>query len=105
LAQLNKPATSLMLEKGNPIILDEILEKIRSQFNQSLQTFLTEGFHPFVLQFKKFNSSWIGEKITFHIGEDILEGIVHSIEDNGSLNLILSNGTIKNFTTGEIALE
>ena len=102
LTQINIPATSLMTELGRTFPIDSVLEFIKDHFNRNLTTFISEGFKSFLPQLKKLLDHSINQKVRFHDHEEILEGIVHSLNDDGSLNLLLPSLQIKKFVSGEI---
>lgn len=94
-------ATSVMLETGRHYNKNEllacILEHIENEFikhNLELsQTALTEYINL---------CDTVGKNITFQSGTRRVSGIAVGVADNGELKVMLSNGTIRHITSGEV---
>jgi BirA family transcriptional regulator, biotin operon repressor / biotin---[acetyl-CoA-carboxylase] ligase len=102
LSKIDRPATSLFVEKGVPVEEELVTLKLIKHFNINLEKFLQKGFDPFLPTYRQKLGNLKGKKIRFHDNQVIWEGVFHSIKDDGSLNLILDSGVIKNFIAGEI---
>ena len=102
LSQIDRPATSLFAESGKHFNLEAIIQLLHKQFSVNLITFFDKGFTPFLPKYQNKIATTIYQKIYFHGNNKIWEGFFHSIGSNGSLNLILTSGEIKNFIAGEI---
>lgn len=100
LQTIDRPATSLLVEKGHPYEIETVLELLQRQFLIDLDTFLEKGFHSFLDQYKHLLSKQ--KQIRFHDNRMVWEGEFHQINDDGSLSLILTDGTTKTFFAGEI---
>lgn len=102
LNKIDRPATSLKMETGREYQVEEVLSKLSEQFLKDLEVFLDEGFHLFLEEYKQRLMTFQGKVIRFHDNRIIWEGQFHSINADGSLNLMLSDGTVKHFVAGEI---
>lgn len=101
LAKISNPATSLLNELQKEFSVDEILKKITHQFNLYLETFIEKGFSHFLEQFKK--NMILNQKIQFKdSNRKLYEGKGMDISADGSLKLLLENGDVKVFQSGEL---
>ena len=100
LIAIDRPATSLKNETGITFDVKNILKMIEKKFISDLELFFKEGFAPFLADYKTL--FWISpkEKIRFHNNINVIEGMFHSINDDGSLNLTV-DGTVQKFISGE----
>lgn len=103
LQRIDKPATSLLVERGHPFDIEDLLHQLRNRFIEGLKLFLEEGFSPFFDAYRSYIC--FGEPIRFHDNVTLWEGTLHSINSDGLLILKLPNGSLKTFITGEIVLE
>lgn len=105
LQKIDQPATSLYVETGRLVAPEEILERLHQHFLPALLFFLEKGFFPF---FEKYTHLLIHKEASalyFHDNRVKWKGRFHSIHSDGSLNLTLDSGEIKNFNAGEIIEE
>jgi BirA family transcriptional regulator, biotin operon repressor / biotin---[acetyl-CoA-carboxylase] ligase len=102
LQTIDRPATSLAVEANRQFSVEVILDKLQESFIPMLDLFLKKGFEPFLNNYRKRMSVWINKPIKFHDNKTIWNGLFHSINDDGSLNLILETGELKMFLVGEI---
>jgi len=101
LAMIDRPATSLLHEKGIVFSVEEVLAKLLHNWNKNIELFLSQGFSPFLNFYRE--RMWRRENlIRFHDNLNIWEGRFHSIDQEGALNLELLSGEIKKFIAGEI---
>lgn len=100
-AQIDQPATSLLIETGKKWDRDALLKKLQKQWIHDLEIFKKQGFAPFHDSFEKW-LAYKGEKIRCFDGKNMWEGICHSLTNEGQLNLLLPNKTIHLITSGDI---
>lgn len=102
LLSIDRPATSLFVERGVIFSVEEVLVKLLHHWGRNLEVFLSEGFSPFIETYRK--RIWMEQEalIRFNDNLTIWEGSYHSIDDDGALNMKLENGEIKKFIVGEI---
>lgn len=101
LQSIDRPATSLYAESMQKQDVKNILEKLTLQFSQNIAVFIEEGFSIFLKDYRERMHMPSG-CIQFHDNRTVHTGKVHSINNDGSLNLLLSNNTIQTFHAGEI---
>jgi len=101
LQAIDHPATSLKIETGKTFNVDKVLKLLKEHFANDLELFLKNGFNSFLPEYKKL--IWTNSKniLRFHDTVNIVEGTFHSINDDGTLNLKLIDGSIKTFISGE----
>lgn len=100
--KIDRPATSLLIESGKEWKVEEILFLLQQQFLKNLHLFLEEGFHGFLGEYRLRMKIDPNQIIRFNDNKTIWEGTIHSIPEDGSLNLQLKSGEIRNFLVGEI---
>lgn len=93
-------ATSLLLESGVVQPLDSIKILIEEHFLADLALFRDEGFKRFCGAFQQ--KLYMPQTFQFHHGDQITTGAFHSLNEDGSLSLLLENGMKKTFYYGEI---
>lgn len=49
---IDRPATSLFIESGKALAVDEVLDKLSSRLVQDLETFIARGFDPFFEEYR-----------------------------------------------------
>jgi len=99
---INQKVTSLSSESGKTYQLSEILEELIDQFLQNLQIFLKEGFTPFFNAFKNCFLYQTSQEIYLSNGLEKIRGRFIKINEEGSIQLLLPDGQIKTFQSGEI---
>ncbi len=101
LSEVDNAATSLKTEKGGSLDLIATAEAIQDHVIDALDIYLKKGFTPFIEPFRQHLVHKIGDPMRFHHGNNLLEGSFHSINNDGTLNLIL-NDKVQSFASGEI---
>lgn len=102
LQQIDRPATSILVESGKSLKVQDVLKKLENQFSKDLDLFIEEGFYPYLEIYKGFLVHKADDRIRFHDNRTVQEGYFHSINNDGSLNLRLDSGEVKVFVAGEI---
>jgi BirA family transcriptional regulator, biotin operon repressor / biotin---[acetyl-CoA-carboxylase] ligase len=102
LSKIDRPATSLMAETGRMFDKEIILNALQNEFMHNLDCFFAEGFSPFLETYRQNMPIDPNKIIRFHDNRKVWEGTILGINDDGSLNLKLSDGEIKTFIAGEI---
>jgi BirA family biotin operon repressor/biotin-[acetyl-CoA-carboxylase] ligase len=100
--KFNRPITSLSIETGKTWDLQEVWEQLNQQFRQDLSQLLQSGFSPLFPRLQRYVSPLIGQLIRFRGTEGEWKGVFHSLNDDGSLNLLLENGQLRSFFAGTI---
>src|SRR3989344_4927436 len=89
-------ATSLKKEQNKKFDRKELLEKLKANFLKNLKIFKEKGFSPFYKEYENL-LLYIGEEIIFDDGKTKHVGKVHSITNEGLLNLYMKDKSIKTF--------
>lgn len=105
LNQIAIPATSLSVEKGCAISVEDLLTTLTQNFAQALPIFLEQGFAPFLQPYRNAIAHRAGEKISFHSHKQLLNGKFLEIGIDGRLHLELENGKLMALSSGEILNE
>lgn len=99
---IDQPATSLFAEKGKKLDLEEVTKSLSIQFARDLEIFLEDGFAPFLVDYSACLVHISKQPLRFHENNVLLEGTFHSLNEDGSLNMLLPSGKIKRFYSGEL---
>lgn len=102
LKMIDRPATSLAVESGHQHDIDRVIELLQSRFSENLPMLLQNGFTPFLSKYCNSLIHATGDKIRFDDNRMIWDGTFHTIHTDGSLNLLLPDGSLKNCICGEI---
>lgn len=101
LQAIDRPATSLLAETNKSYDIAHTLNLLTNQLASNLALFLNKGFTPFLNSYRTL--LYIPpHPIQFHDNRSIHTGNIHSINNDGSLNLLLPNNTLQTFHAGEI---
>lgn len=100
LQKIDRPATSLVMERGHAYDIEDLLHQLRNRFLEGLALFMEEGFIPFFDTYRSYIT--FNETIRFHDNVSVWEGTLHSIDADGLLVMRLPDGKLKTFITGEI---
>jgi BirA family biotin operon repressor/biotin-[acetyl-CoA-carboxylase] ligase len=100
-AQIDQPATSLLLATGKTWDKNLFLKKVQRQFASDLELFKKEGFAPFHSPFEDL-LAYKGQTIRVFDGKKAWVGICHSLTQEGHLNLYLPDKTIHTILSGDI---
>jgi BirA family biotin operon repressor/biotin-[acetyl-CoA-carboxylase] ligase len=101
LNQIDRPATSLFVERDHEFDRASILEILKETFITSLEDFILQGFSPFFPLLQKRKAFNKGDQICFHDNQRLIEGVFEAIHSDGSLELKLPDGTTKIYYAGE----
>ncbi|NGX58102.1 MAG: Bifunctional ligase/repressor BirA [Chlamydiae bacterium] len=89
--------TSLFCETNRKFEISELTKLLIQTYRIHLDEFLRCGFAPFLDRYRSALSHKAQDLIYFHVDGELEQGQFHSISDNGSLNLVLESGEVKNF--------
>jgi len=101
---IDQPATSLAQLSGQTWNLEQIIEPILKQFIHDLETLQEKGFAPFHRAYEDL-LAFKGAQLTCTDGIRTIQGICHSINSDGKLNLLLPDGTLTTLSAGELKLK
>ncbi|MDR2539824.1 MAG: biotin--[acetyl-CoA-carboxylase] ligase [Chlamydiales bacterium] len=101
LKKIDQKATSLMLFSKKTWELGSILNPILYTFYNYLRSLSSSGFTHFQPIYQKL-LAFQGKKIICQLGNQKIQGICHSINPDGTLNLQLSSGSMISLNAAEI---
>lgn len=101
LNQIDRPATSLLVEGGRPFEVSAILAHLQKTFLANLNQFLKGGFSPFFPLLQARSALKEGQRVCFHDNQTCIEAQFEHLHPDGSVELRLPNGTLKIFYAGE----
>lgn len=101
LKAIDKPATSLFAETGELYDVQNVLQLLQKQFSKDLELFLEKGFHSFLKDYRQRLSGG-GQLVRFNDNCMIWEGKISAINEDGSLRMLLLDGSERTFVAGEI---
>ncbi len=101
LKEIDQNATSLMFSSGKAWVLGSILNPILYTFYNYLRLLSSSGFTHFQPIYQKL-LAFQGQEISCQVGNQKMQGICHSINPDGTLNLQLSSGLMISLNAAEI---
>jgi BirA family biotin operon repressor/biotin-[acetyl-CoA-carboxylase] ligase len=99
--QIDRPATSLMVEGGCTLDVETVLKLVGTQFNRNLALFLQEDFRPFFPDYEMRSCFKKGGQIRFHDNQNSIEGLFYALNSDGSVTIELEESGLKTFYSGE----
>lgn len=102
LAEIDKPATSLRMERGEEFDRESVLQALITEFSKNLEEFLANGFESQIERLRSLVQSKEGTPLQLNDFQKVWEGKFHSLNPDGSLNLELPLNEIRTFLAGEI---
>lgn len=102
LEQIDQPATSLLHENGVEVDVSTVSSLVQKHFVSHLMQFKREGFDPFLEKYRQRIGHKFGQRIQFREHNIQLEGIFHSIANDGALIIKLDHGEIKRLYCGDV---
>lgn len=101
LKKIDRPATSILAETGKGADIELLLSDLSAVFSVNLERFLKEGFDPFYESFKNSLCYKECDAVQFHNHQKLFKGSFEKINPDGSLKLLLEDGSSKTFSSGE----
>ncbi len=101
LEKIDRPATSLLVESGHAFDSNAILEVLQHLFITFLYDFIRNGFASFFPLLQAKSALKKGQIVRFHDNQTLLEAQFEALHPDGSVELLLPNGTLKIFHAGE----
>ncbi|MGL4540690.1 MAG: biotin--[acetyl-CoA-carboxylase] ligase [Candidatus Rhabdochlamydia sp.] len=101
LKEIDQNATSLMFSSGKAWVLGSILNPILYTFYNYLRLLSSSGFTHFQPIYQKL-LAFQGQEISCQVGNQKMQGICHSINPDGTLNLQISSGLMISLNAAEI---
>ena len=101
LQKIDRPATSLFVESGQIHSVETIRKGLENKFNLYLSQFFERGFAPFFDPVSSRLFHFSGQSIKFHTHQTIIKGVFNAFLPDGSIEIRLEDGSLKNFNSGE----
>lgn len=95
-------ATSLKLETGRAIDLDEVRQKLYVTVDAWYDTFLTEGATPIIRRWSELSSYANGKSVQVIIGDRTITGTTRGLTPAGALIVETSDGTHETILSGDV---
>jgi BirA family biotin operon repressor/biotin-[acetyl-CoA-carboxylase] ligase len=102
LQTVGQPATSLLVEGGKPLDMEQVLAVLQENFIQTWERYRIEGRGSLLLQYIKYLKHRPGSLLRFHRGEEVILGEFVEVAGDGSLVLRTAEGNLARFIAGEI---
>jgi len=94
------PATSLVLEGGQDVSVEKMLEIFCLRFWAGYVTWKSLGFQPVRKAWLR-RAAWLGKKITVRLEHETLQGEFKALDSDGAL-ILLHNGDERRITAGDV---
>ncbi len=98
---LRKVATSLHIESGRFLNRTDLLLMVRDNLARAFNLFLSEGFMPFYMPWKKHNVT-LGQRVTLSWKGGLLQGKALHLTKEGALQIQDNRGVIHTVNYGEL---
>lgn len=102
LKTIDRPATSLLVETGTSRAIEPLIVNLAERFHSHIEQFLKDGFDPFYESMNARMAHQLKDVLQFSDFKHQIEGRYQGLNKDGSLNLLLPNGSLKICTTGEL---
>ena len=96
----SKSATSLYVETGRAFDIESLIQELQTLFMANLVQFKQHGFGAFIGQYRSKLHGLGYKKVNISFRGNDLEGVMHSIQENGTLNVLLDTGEVINVNSG-----
>lgn len=100
--KISQPATSLLIETKKNYILFDLQKELESYFISYLSVWQKEGFAPFFSLLSSYFLHQKGDLLIFKDHQLTTETRFQQLNFDGSIQLLLPNGLLKNFYSGEV---
>jgi BirA family transcriptional regulator, biotin operon repressor / biotin---[acetyl-CoA-carboxylase] ligase len=96
-------ATSLAEETGRELSREDVLFAFCTQFQHWYETFLKDGFEP-IRKAWLSGTTMVGRQVRVKFRDEIKEGIVSGIDNDGALLLVDSEKVVQRITAGDATI-
>jgi BirA family transcriptional regulator, biotin operon repressor / biotin---[acetyl-CoA-carboxylase] ligase len=101
LNQIDRPATSLLVEAGRSFDIKDILKHLQKLFTDSLSDFIGNGFSRFFPLLQERSAFKKGDWVRFHDHQTFVEAQFEALHADGSVELRLPDKSLKIYYSGE----
>lgn len=102
LQEINQPATSLAVERGQKLNLEVVSGMVIRCITQAIEHYLIQGFEPVLTDYRNYLIHAHGDILQVRTGDHILTGKFVGIDNSGGLQLQLADGSIQAVFSGEV---
>jgi len=102
--ELAGEATSLQVEKGSSLARVELLTAILKEIEELYLDYLANGFNKIMELWKKYNVT-LGQTVSITNWQQTWQGQAYDLDANGGLIILLPDGTMKTFYSGDVTLK
>ncbi|MFT5319623.1 MAG: BirA family biotin operon repressor/biotin-[acetyl-CoA-carboxylase] ligase, partial [Chlamydiales bacterium] len=103
LASIGQAATSLVLEEGENISIQELGSSLASRYAKDLELFFSNNPYSFHSDLDRFNL-FKNKIVSLDDGGNLWKGRFTSLNPDGSIQIEIENNKIKTFYSGDISL-
>lgn len=96
-------ATSIALELGRPIPMQEVEDALLAQLVHWYQRFQWEGVAVVMAKWKELDAT-VGRSMEVRVGDEIISGTAVDVDPGGNLIVELPDGRLSNISAGEVLL-
>jgi BirA family biotin operon repressor/biotin-[acetyl-CoA-carboxylase] ligase len=97
------PATDLVREGAAPIAAHALLERFLAAFAPLYEQWAADGFAALLPAWRR-RAAGLGEAIEVRLERETLSGLFRDLEPDGTLRLVLSDGTERRIAAGDVYL-
>ncbi|MGB3209857.1 MAG: biotin--[acetyl-CoA-carboxylase] ligase [Desulforhopalus sp.] len=101
---LGETVTSVLIETGKEMVVDELFQAVRIEILQKLRIFCESGFQPLLSQWKKKDYLLGKEMECVNTTGKMIRGIALGPDDEGQLHVRDSEGRIHDVLSGDVRL-
>jgi len=101
--EISQAATSIALEVGRPIAVEEVEEALLSHLDARYSRYLAAGFAPILSEWRNLDCT-AGRQVTVSTAEGAIEGTAVEIDPHGDLIIEREDGTRTHVTAGDAVL-
>jgi BirA family biotin operon repressor/biotin-[acetyl-CoA-carboxylase] ligase len=102
-AEINRPVTSLRLILGKPLNREILLQEIVQKLENAIEITRIQGIAPWIAEWRKMDQ-FIGHSAKMVEGNEVIEGTILDINEDGSLLFRKTDGSIVSRYTGDLEI-
>ncbi len=103
LGEIDRPVTSLRIILGKPLNREVLLRDIIQKLEESVAITRVQGIAPWIAEWRKMDQ-FIGHSAKMVEGNEIVEGTILDINEDGSLLFRKTDGTVISRYTGDLEI-
>jgi BirA family biotin operon repressor/biotin-[acetyl-CoA-carboxylase] ligase len=99
-AELDRPATSILIETGKACDREALLQEFLIDFKANFKALCENGLQPFIEEWRSMGC-FVGHSAKVVEGESVLEGVIEAVQNDGSLLFKTATG-LKTVWSGDL---